>query len=269
MAHDRYIPNAEPGIARFATESIGSTDDPLFNDSGEIPTSTFQVGPSSDFKLYEVVGLTASGFLAKATYTGTEATGTLTFTAPGTAGDTVTIGLEVYTLVAALSVGPAVENEVLIGGTAAATAANLAAAINGGAGGGVVYSGTTQRHPFVDATVAGAVVTATAEVAGTGGNAIATTETSGAASWGAATLTTGAADAGGVKAAGIMTAPVVTGAGQSTTVDLYRGGHWNMASLVWDASFDSDAKKRTAFEGGISPTILVSRKKYSSDSIVV
>lgn len=269
MAHDRYIPNADPGIAGFNTESIGSTDDPLFGDNGEIPTSTFQVGPNSDFKLYEVVGIAASGFLAKATYTGTEATGALTFSGTGTAGDTVTIGTEVYTLVAALSVGPAVENEVLIGATADATAANIAAAINGGAGAGVVYSGTTQRHPFVDASVAGAVVTVTAEVAGTGGNSIATTDSGTGASWGAATLTTGAADAGGVKAAGIMTAPVITGAGQSTTVDLYRGGHWNMASLVWDATFDSDAKKRTAFEGGISPTILVSRKKYSSDSIVV
>lgn len=269
MAHDRYIPNAAPGIAGFATESIGSTDDPRFNDTGEVPTSTFQVGPNSDFKLYEVVGVASTGFLAKATYSGTEASGVLTFSGAGTAGDTVTIGTEVYTLVAALSVGPAVENEVLIAGTAALTAANMAAAINGGAGAGVVYSGTTQKHPFVDASVAGAAVTVVAEVAGTGGNAIATTESGTSTSWAAATLTTGANDAGGVKAAGIMTAPVVTGANQSTTVDLYRGGHWNMDALVWDTSFDSDAKKRTAFEGSISPAILVSKKKYSSDSIVV
>jgi hypothetical protein len=269
MAHDRYIPNAAPGIAGFATESIGSSDDPRFGD-GVPRTTTAVVPPSFDGKLYEVVGFASDGItLAKATYTGTEATGALTFTGAGTAGETITIGNEVYTLVAALSVGPAVENEVLIGGTAALTAANLAAAINAGAGGGVVYSATTQKHPIVDASVAGAVVTVTAELAGTGPNSVATTETSAAASWGAATLGSGANDAGGVKAAGILTAPVITGAGQTTTVDIYRDGHWNMDSLVWDASFDSEAKKKTAFQGGVSPSILVSKKKYNSDAIAV
>lgn len=68
---------------------------------------------------------------------------------------------------------------------------------------------------------------------------------------------------------GILTAPVVLTAGQSTTVDLYRSGHWNMDALEWDATYDTDAKKKAAFEGSISPTIFVSKPKHSPDAIDV
>lgn len=147
MAHDKYIPNNAPGIAGFATESIGSTDDPRFG-TGEPTTTTVAVPASFSGKLYEVVALGATG-VEKAVYSA--------------AGD---------------------------------------------------Y-------------------------------------------------------AGGKRAYGILTAPVETGVGQTTTVDVYRSGHWNMDGLVWPASFDTDAKKKTAFEGSLSPTIFVSKKKFNSDAIDV
>ena len=75
--------------------------------------------------------------------------------------------------------------------------------------------------------------------------------------------------AGGVQPAGILTTSVVTEAGQTTTVDIYREGHWDMDALVWPASFDTDAKRKVAFEGGKSPNIFVSKKKFTSDAIDV
>lgn len=148
MAHDRKIPLNAPGIAGFATESIGSNDDPRFGDSPEPTTTTVAVPASFTGALYEVVALGANG-IEKAVYSA-------------------------------------------------------------------------------------------------------------------------AADyAGGKRAYGILTAPVVTGVGQTTTLDVYRSGHWNMDALVWPASFDTDAKKKAAFEGSLSPTIFVSKKKFNSDAIDV
>lgn len=146
MAHDKIIPNNAPGIAGFATESIGSTDDPRFGD-GQPTTTTVAVPASFEGALYEVVALGANG-VEKAVY---------------------------------------------------------------------------------DATY----------------------ETLGARPY------------------GILTAPVVTGVGETTTLDVYRSGHWNMDALVWPASFDTDAKKKAAFEGSLSPTIFISKKKFSSDAIDV
>lgn len=68
---------------------------------------------------------------------------------------------------------------------------------------------------------------------------------------------------------GVLTAPVVLAAGETTTVDLIRTGHLSMDALVWDASFDTDAKKKVAFEAGLSPTLFVSKKKFNSDGVAV
>lgn len=116
----------------------------------------------------------------------------LTFSGPGTDADTVTLGARVYTLVDTL----AVANDVLIGATAAETAANLAAAINGGAGAGTVYGAGTVAHADVSATVAGAVLTATARVGGVAGNSIASTESGTNTSWSTNTLLGGTAAVG-------------------------------------------------------------------------
>lgn len=65
-----------------------------------------------------------------------------------------------------------------------------------------------------------------------------------------------------IKPVGILTAPVTTGAGVSTTVDVYRSGMFNPDALVWDASFNTDALKFAAFEGSVSPEIFLQRPKH-------
>jgi hypothetical protein len=120
------------------------------------------------------------------------ATGTLTFTGQPADGDTVTIGAKVYTFQAVLT---NVDGNVFIGANLAATIANLADAINLGAGAGVDYAAATTLHTQVAGTAGATTLIATAKEAGTGGNAIATTETSANASWGGATLSGGDAGA--------------------------------------------------------------------------
>lgn len=116
-----------------------------------------------------------------------------TFSAPGTAADTITIGGVVYTLRASVTT---IANEVAIGASAADTATALAAAINAGAGAGVLYGSLTVANPVVTAEVEGAVVTVTAKTPGAGGNAITISESGTGFSWagGATTLSGGGQD---------------------------------------------------------------------------
>lgn len=116
-----------------------------------------------------------------------KATGTLTITGVGTAGETITIGTTVYTLRAAVS-DPF---DVLIGANLTATTDNLKNAINNGSGEGTTYGTGTPPHPDVTAANTAGVLTATAREGGTPSNSIATTETSAVASWASATLTGG------------------------------------------------------------------------------
>lgn len=109
------------------------------------------------------------------------------------AAETVTIGAVVYTFRASVTT---TANEILIGASAAASLANLKSAINldGTVG---VYGSATVIHP----TVAAGAITATtlklyAKTAGTGGNSLASSETSGHLSFGGANFTGGAASTG-------------------------------------------------------------------------
>lgn len=117
----------------------------------------------------------------------TAATEDLTFTGAGSEGDTITIGSVTYTLRAA----PVAAYDVDIGADETGTAANLVAAITAGAGEGTTYGTGTLVHPDVDASSALGVLTATALVTGTAGNAITVSEDSADASWGAANLSGG------------------------------------------------------------------------------
>lgn len=69
------------------------------------------------------------------------------------------------------------------------------------------------------------------------------------------------------NAVGVLAAPIVMEEDQEMSVPIYREGHFEIDGLVWDASFNTDAKKIKAFEGSISPTIFVSRKKFKSSAI--
>ena len=56
-----------------------------------------------------------------------------------------------------------------------------------------------------------------------------------------------ATPASGVPAIGITTATVKAGA-TAKNVSIFRDGVFNPAALVWDATYDTDAKKKTAFD---------------------
>lgn len=116
-----------------------------------------------------------------------QATITSDATAPSD-GDTVTIGSTVYTFKTALSTGPDVPYEVLIGVSAAVALDNLKAAINKDSGEGTTYATGTVAHPTFEATTnTNTTQLIVARTAGATYNSTATTETSSHLSWGATT----------------------------------------------------------------------------------
>lgn len=121
--------------------------------------------------------------LAKSTYTLTVGNAAPT--------EVVVVGGVTYTFVAAL----ALPNDVLIGGTAAATLANLVAAITAGAGAGTVYGTGTVVNPVVTAVAAlvgpPATMIATAILPGIAANTSPTTTTVVNGSWTGGTLSGG------------------------------------------------------------------------------
>ena len=110
---------------------------------------------------------------------GVKATGSITMTGTGTASDTVTVGGTVITFVASGPTG----NQVLIGGSAAATAGNLWTFLN---------SSTDTNISKCTYSLNGAVVTATYASVGTAGNSFTLAKSSTAITLSAATLLTGA-----------------------------------------------------------------------------
>ena len=89
-----------------------------------------------------------------------KAIGTFTMTGNAADSETITIGSTTYTFKTALSAGPTVANEVLLGATAAVTLANLTGAINhettGGQTEGTTYSTGTVANTSVTATTVAA-----------------------------------------------------------------------------------------------------------------
>lgn len=104
--------------------------------------------------------------------------------------NTVTIGSTTYTFKTALSSGPTVANEVLVGASDSDSLDNLVAAVNGAAGVGTTYSTGTVANTLAEAAAgAGDTVDITALTLGTSGNSVATTATLSAGGFAAATLT--------------------------------------------------------------------------------
>ena len=112
----------------------------------------------------------------------------------------------------------------------------------------------------MSAVAATGVVTLTARQAGALGNQIATTETSAAASFAATTLT-GGRDQGGIRAIGVLAHAAALGASGSLNGQVWYSGCFNQDALVWDASFDTDAKKQAAFFGAPTPTTIIVAKR--------
>lgn len=113
---------------------------------------------------------------------------TLTFAANAVDNETVTVGGVAYRWKNAI----AQANDVLIGGTAAASAQNLYDAINVTGTAGTQYHAGTVQNPRVRATaVTATTVVVQSRTPGEIGNLIASTETMTQGSWGAATLAGG------------------------------------------------------------------------------
>ena len=71
------------------------------------------------------------------------------------------------------------------------------------------------------------------------------------------------AEQGVTDAIGISAGAITSGVGENPTIQIIRGGHFNGDALVWDASYDTDAKMIAAFRGAPSPTqIVVGLNKY-------
>jgi len=117
-----------------------------------------------------------------------KAVSTLTLSANATDGNSVTIGTTKYTFRETLGAA----YDVLIGASASDTIDNLIAAINGAAGEGSTYGTGTVAHADVTAAAGdGDTMDITANVPGTAGNSIATTELSAVCSWTAGTMGSG------------------------------------------------------------------------------
>lgn len=60
---------------------------------------------------------------------------------------------------------------------------------------------------------------------------------------------------------------VVVPDGETKDVPVFTAGHFDQDALNWPASYDTDAKKRAAFQGSLSPTILIGKRNHTSDDI--
>ena len=178
-----------------------------------------------------------------------KATGTLTFAADPAATDTVTIGTTTYTYIAVL----ASAYDVLVGGTRAASIANLVAAINDSGVEGTNYGTGTAAHTSVSAVDnVDDTVTVTARTPGSAGNSIPTTTSEVDITFGATTLVSDLAIAWETH----LSAPVAEGThgganalvGDPISVGLYAGvTSWIQARLKY-----ADAAGNTLYTSPIT-----------------
>lgn len=223
----RLLASLGAGNIRRCWSQRGTFNDALFVVSGD---ALFRV--NTDFSVEAIDG-TVNGlgtpeidsngqvvFIADGTAlqfyggSGAPASGTLTLTGNAVAGETVTVGTQVYTWVAALTASNTF-GEVVVGASAAASIDNLIAAINAATGGGTTYgSDTTINQDVTASDGAGTSMNVSAKLSGTAGNSIVTTETMTNASWGGATLSGGSAG----TASGTLTLTGNAGAAETVTI---------------------------------------------------
>ena len=183
IALNDSIPFAKTG--NDTTLSL-TVDRPMLNTLANVIDNSSVLSTSSTI---EIVDLDTAG-------NGELAVGTLTTTGNFTANDEVTIGAITYKFVAS----PSAAYDVDLGGTAAASLANLYAAINASGTAGTEYAAGTLANTQVDAIATTATTLTvraknTTTYSGTAGNAIVFTEdTDGGGTWslsGSGTLTGG------------------------------------------------------------------------------
>lgn len=67
--------------------------------------------------------------------------------------------------------------------------------------------------------------------------------------------------ANAIKPVGVLAHAASLGASGSGTGTFWYSGCFNIDALVWDATFDTDAKKLAAFEGSPTPTTIIAAKR--------
>ena len=173
------------------------------------------------------------------------ATGTLTNATNFLNGETVTIDGKVYTFQTTLTDA---DGNVQIGGTVALSHENLRRAINLDGVSGTNYATSMTLHPTVSATDGATTTVVTAKVAGTAGNAIATTHTTATGSWGGATLSGGAGDVV-ILGTGELPAQTTAAVGVVTTLGTVVAAH--------GGTFGQHALSEVAGVNAISPKNLM------------
>lgn len=61
----------------------------------------------------------------------------------------------------------------------------------------------------------------------------------------------------GTPAIGITTGPVATGAGETSSIGVFRCGNFNPAAITFDASYTTLEQKVAAFRGADAPTTII------------
>jgi len=64
---------------------------------------------------------------------------------------------------------------------------------------------------------------------------------------------------GTTQAVGILVSPIAAGSSAGTKALVYRAGCFNPAALSWPASYDTDEKKRTAFNAAVGSQIFIKK----------
>lgn len=70
-----------------------------------------------------------------------------------------------------------------------------------------------------------------------------------------------------LKANYIAATKITIADGDTKEVPVFVQGHFEMEALNWAATYDTDAKKKAAFQGSLSPTIFISKSAHDSDAI--
>jgi flagellin len=190
-----------------------------------------------------------------------------------TAGDTVTVGTQQYSFVAALTIPTANAVQVLVGATEATSLQNLANAVNGGSGAGEGYAYGSAATANTSATaVAGAtsVVFSAITKGATGNGIISTTTGSGANTFAGSLLSGGAA--GSVN--DLLTQPDAQAAlslidGAVAAVAALRGNIGSTVNRLQSASnvITNQVQNLTAAENNVTaadiPTVVANLTQFS------
>lgn len=280
----RTATQAEYAQINNEINSIGSSTN--FNGTAVFtsnPTNVFLSDGVSNTTIAITPGVLTTGSigLVAGTQSGTTpavaAQGQISFTGTGPgAAEVITVGTQAYTFAAGAAGVTA--GQVQVGGTASASAVNLAEAINkSAAGSGTAYGSATVANTTFTATALGGVVTITAIAGGVGGNGATLTDTG--------TLsgnTTLAPTAGGVAATPFsnpVTNDLLTAADAQGTLGLINAAVANVASLrgaiganvnrlqAASAVATNQVQNLTSSEDGILaadiPTVVANLSRYS------